>query len=83
MSGLETEKAITWYERIKAMSFDEMVSFLAYLNARGVLDTADMHICTKCKAENGGHCTIDDDKCRYDADEKGTIKLWLECDAYK
>lgn len=76
--------AITWYEQIKAMSIDEMASFLTYLNTRGVLETADRYICRKCKEEHGGHCTIgDDDKCLYDLDDKATIKMWLSGDAYK
>lgn len=82
--GLQPEKVITWYERIKAMPIDEMASFLTYLKTRGVLETADRYICQKCKEEHGGRCSIgDDDKCLYDMGDKDTIKLWLEGDAYK
>lgn len=80
----KADAPITWYDRIKAMPIDEMASFLAYLDARGVLATADRHICRKCKAESGGHCSIsDNDKCRYDMGVKDTLKLWLESDGYK
>lgn len=82
--GLQPEKVITWYDRIKAMPIDEMASFLVYLNSRGVIATADRYICQKCKAEHNGHCSIgDDDKCLYDMGDKETFKLWLESDAYK
>ena len=82
--GLQPEKVITWYERIKAMPIDEMASFLTYLKTRGVLETADRYICKKCKDEHGGRCSIgDDDKCLYDMGDKETIKMWLEGDGYK
>jgi transcriptional regulator with XRE-family HTH domain len=80
----KADAPITWYDRIKAMPIDEMASFLAYLDARGVLATADRYICRKCKAENGGHCSIsDNNKCLYDMGVKDTLKLWLESDGYK
>ena len=72
-------KTITLYERIKAMSLDEMAAFLAKIYHDDIIATADRYICRKCKSEHGGHCPIgDDDKCLYDNSDKETIKLWLE-----
>ena len=77
----EAEK--TLYDRIKAMTLDEMVSFLAYLYKKDIIAEADRYICRKCKEEHGGHCPIgDDDTCLYDMSDKDTIKLWLEGDGY-
>jgi hypothetical protein len=70
------------YERIKAMSIDEMAAFIVGLDKGGVLATADRYICRKCKAEHGGRCEMcEDDKCLYDMGDKETIKMWLEGDA--
>lgn len=68
----------TWYNRIKAMSVDEMASFFTYLESRGIITTADRYICRQCKSEHGRHCPIgDDEKCLYDLSTKDTIKMWL------
>ena len=67
------------YEKIKAMSLEEMVSFLADLERKTIIATADKYICQKCKSEHGGRCPIgDDDECLYDMGNEETIKLWLE-----
>ena len=74
----------TLYDRIKAMPFDEFVSFFVYLNQRSIIETADRQICRKCKKEHGGHCPVgDDDKCLYELSDKETIKLWLKGKAYE
>ena len=67
------------FEKIKAMSLDEMATFLAKTYKDDIIATADRYICRKCKVEHGGHCPIrDDDKCLYDCSDEATIKLWLE-----
>lgn len=69
----------TIYDRIKAMTIDEMVDFFAHLEKDGIITTADRYICRKCKAEHEGHCPINDnDNCLYDLSNKETIRLWLE-----
>ena len=68
----------TLYNRIKAMSLDEMASFFAYLYKKNILSEADRYICRKCRAENGGSCAYNE--CRYDLSVEDTIKLWLEGD---
>lgn len=69
----------TVFDRIKAMSLDEMAAFFAELYHDDIIATADRYICRKCKSEHGGHCPVgDDDKCLYDNSDKETIKLWLE-----
>lgn len=74
---------ITLYDRIKAMSLEEMASFFVYLESNGIITTADRFICRKCKKEHGERCLIgDDDKCLYDMSNKDTIKLWLQGDGY-
>lgn len=73
----------TWYDRIKAMPFDELVSFFVYLEGNGIIATADKHICGKCKKEHGGRCPIKgDEDCPYNDSAKETIKRWLEGEAY-
>ena len=75
---------MTNFDRIKAMSLDEMASFFADLYKNDIIATADKYICRKCKAEHGGHCPIgDDDKCLYDLSDKETISLWLKGSAYE
>ena len=70
---------MTIYENIKNMTLDEMVSFFADVNKRGIIESADRAICRKCKAEHGNHCPIrDDEGCLYDLTDEATIKLWLE-----
>ena len=70
---------MTLYDRIKAMSLDEMVSFFGYLNSKSVLEIADGCICRRCKADHGGHCPVgDDDKCLFEMSDKETIRKWLE-----
>ena len=82
-SEVISNKQITQYDQIKAMTLDEMASFFAYLYKKDIIATADRYICQKCKAEHGGHCPIsDDEKCLYDLSDKATIKLWLEGEAY-
>ena len=77
------EEVKTLYDRIKAMPFDELVSFFVYLSQRGIIETADKYICRKCKADHGGNCPVsDDDLCLYEVNDKETIKLWLGGDAY-
>ena len=75
---------LTLYERIKAMPFEEMVSFFVYLNERSIIERADSVICRRCKSEHRNYCPIgDDDKCLYDMNDKDTIKLWLGGKAYE
>ena len=70
---------ITLFERIKAMSLDEMATFLANIYHDDIIVTADKYICRKCKLEHGGHCPVgDNDECLYENNDKETIKLWLE-----
>ncbi len=70
----------TNFDRIKAMSVDELASFLAEKAVNGdFIVMADGYICSKCKRENGGHCpTPDDSDCMYNEDDTATIKRWLE-----
>ena len=71
----------TNYDRIKAMTLDEMASFFAYISNRGggFISIADHYICQKCKKEHDGKCPIsDDEKCLYDNDNVSTLKYWLE-----
>lgn len=44
----------TLYERIKAMTMDDMVSFFVSLDRNGIVITADRYVCRKCKQEHGG-----------------------------
>lgn len=75
---------ITLYDRIKAMTLDEMASFFVYLARNQIITTADRYICRKCKSEHGGRCPIgDDEKCLYDMSNKETIKYWLEGETEK
>ena len=72
----------TNYERIKAMSLDEMAQFFGALVNKNIIETADSYICNRCRKNHGGHCPIkDDDKCIYDMDDVSTMKLWLGGDA--
>lgn len=71
-------EATTVYERIKAMSLDEMVSFFVYLAEKQIIETADNYICRKCRAEHGGDCPCNDENCLYDLSPEATIRLWLE-----
>ena len=73
---------ITLYDRIKAMTLDEMASFFVYLEQNQIITTADRYICQKCKSEHGGYCPMGDEKCLYDMSNKETIKYWLEGSAY-
>ena len=72
---------MTNYDRIKAMTIDEMASFFANVSKKGIglIEMADRYICQKCKKEHGGHCPVsDDEKCLYSHDNATTIKYWLE-----
>jgi excisionase family DNA binding protein len=66
---------LTLYERIKAMSLDEMASFLAeYEHIE-----ATNYNCSRCEKEHGGECLIDEknlDGCPWTKEE--TVKRWLE-----
>ena len=69
------------YDKIKAMSVDELASFLAEnaVNGGVFIGMADGYICRKCKRENGGHCPVPDDVgCLFNEDDAATIKRWLE-----
>ena len=71
----------TNFDRLKAMSVDELASFLAeHATENGAfIQMADSYICRKCKRDNGGHCpTPDDSDCMYMEDDTATIKRWLE-----
>lgn len=72
------------YDRIKAMTIEEMTSFFAKIDkvSGGVIRIADHYICQKCKNEHNGKCPMgDDEKCLYDNDNTSTIKYWLEGEA--
>ncbi len=76
----EAPEVVTNFDRIKAMSVDELASFIAENSENGgFIMMADRYICRKCKRENGGRCpTPDDSDCMYSEDDTATIKRWLE-----
>lgn len=71
----------TNFDRIKAMTIDDMASFFAHISERGggFISVADHYICQKCKKEHGGKCPMSDDEgCLYENDNINTLKYWLE-----
>ena len=78
--GRVTE-VVTNFDRLKAMSIDELASFLAKNATEGgaFIQMADSYICRNCKKRNGGHCPVPDDVgCLFLEDDTVTIKRWLE-----
>lgn len=74
-------KVTTNFDRLKAMSVDELASFLANNAVEGgqFIQMADSYICRKCKKRNGGQCPVPDDVgCLFLEDDTATIKRWLE-----
>lgn len=75
-------KVLTNADRIKAMTTDELATFLSnkVASSGSFIMMVDHYICSKCKTEHNGHCPInlDDEQCLYDLDVTQSIKYWLE-----
>lgn len=74
-------KVTTNFDRLKAMSVDELASFLANNAVEGgaFIQMADSYLCRNCKKRNGGRCPVpDDSNCLFLEDDTTTIKSWLE-----
>lgn len=70
------------FDRIKAMSLDEMVAFFVKIESGGLITAADRAICGKCYREHNNSCPMVGDKCLYDMSDEDTIKLWLTGEYY-